>query len=72
MLEQYMSIVLSSSVRGPSWIGVQLARDVGELLDEELVHLQPVRRVGVREQVVDHVIHAEVREAQRASGRCSA
>ena len=59
-------------MRSPSWIASSLRGDVGELLDEELVHLQPVGRVGVREQVVDHVVDAEVREAQRASGRCSA
>ena len=44
---------------------VELAGDVGDLLDEEPVHLEPVGRVGVREQVVDHVIDAEVREPQR-------
>ena len=46
--------------------GVELARDVGDLFEEELVHLEPVRRVAVREQVVNHVIYAEVRKPQRA------
>ena len=32
--------------------------DVGQLLDEELVHLQPVRGVRMRQQVVDHVVDA--------------
>ena len=44
---------------------IQLPRDVAELLDEELVDLQPIRRVRVRQQVVDHVIDAEMRETQR-------
>jgi hypothetical protein len=45
--------------------GVEAAGDVGDLLEEELVHLQPVGRVGVRQQVVDHVVDAEVGETQR-------
>ncbi len=49
---------------------VELAGDVGELLEEELVHLQPVGRVGVRQQVVDHVVHAEVAGTAASSGRC--
>ena len=36
---------------------VAVARDVGHLLGKELVNLQPVGRVRVRQQVVDHVIH---------------
>ena len=66
--------MLSSSVRGPSLDRVELAREIGELLDEKLVHLQPVLAVAVREQMVDHVVnpvagllHArEIWEAQRA------
>ena len=46
--------------------GVELAGDVGHLLEKELVHLQPVRCIGMGEQVVNHVIDAEIREAQRA------
>ena len=46
--------------------GVEAGGDVGELADEELVDLEPVCGVGVGEEVVDHVIHAEVREAERA------
>ena len=45
---------------------IQSTGDVGHLLEEKLVHFQPVVRVAVREQVVDHVVHAEVREAERA------
>ena len=44
---------------------VELAGQVGELLDEELVHLEPVRGVGVGEQVVNHVVDAEMGEAER-------
>ena len=40
--------------------------DVGHLLEKKTVHFQPVGGVAVREQVVNHVVHAEVREAQRA------
>jgi len=43
--------------------GVQFARNVGDLLDEELIYLQPVGGVTVREQMVDHVVHAEVRKS---------
>ncbi len=46
MLEQNKSIELSSAVRSPFLDRVQLARDVRHLLDEELVHLQPVGRVA--------------------------
>ncbi len=44
---------------------IELGGDVGQLRQEELVHLQPVGRVGVRQQVVDHVVHPQVGEAQR-------
>ena len=65
MLEQNSSIELSSGRPLAFLDRVELAGDVGELLDEELVHLQPVGRVGVRQQVVDHVVDAQVREPQR-------
>ena len=42
------------------------AGDVGHLLHEEPIHLEPVGRVAVREQMVDHVVHPQVREPQRA------
>src|SRR5262249_17222022 len=42
------------------------AGDVGELLHEELVDLQPVGRgQRARQEMVDHVIQAQVREPQR-------
>ena len=41
---------------------VKLAGDVGDLLQEELVDLQPVGGIRMREQMMDHVIHAEIRE----------
>src|SRR3954451_14247638 len=44
---------------------VEFAGYVRDLLEEELVHLQPVRRVGMGKQVVNHVINAEVGKAQR-------
>ena len=54
--------------------GVEPFREVGELLHEELVHLEKVLAVGVAEEVVDHVINAvagllharEIWKAQRA------
>ena len=58
MLEQCISIVLSSNVREPSWMAVELPRKVGELLHEELVHLEIVFAVAVREKVMDHVVNA--------------
>ena len=44
--------------------GVELVRNVAELLEEEPVHLEPVGCIGVRKEVMDHVVHAEIREAQ--------
>ena len=38
--------------------GVEPLGEVGELLDEELVHLEPIRAIAVREKVMDHVIDA--------------
>jgi len=45
--------------------GVEPAGNVGKLLDEKPVHFQPVGRVRVRQQVVDHVVDPQVREAER-------
>ena len=39
---------------------VELARDVSDLLQEKLIHLQPIGSVAVREQMVDHVIDTKV------------
>ncbi|MFM1941925.1 MAG: hypothetical protein RI897_907 [Verrucomicrobiota bacterium] len=44
--------------------GVELSGDVSDLFEEELVHLEPVGGVAVGEQVVDHVIDAEVGESE--------
>ena len=44
---------------------VQFRGDVGQLFDEELVDLQPVSRVVVGQQVVDHVIDTQVRKPHR-------
>jgi hypothetical protein len=46
--------------------GVQSPGDVGHLFQEELIDFQPVVRIGVGQQVVDHVIDAQMRETQRA------
>ncbi len=44
--------------------GVELAGDVGDLLGEEAVDLEPVCGVGVGEEAMDHVVHAEVGEPE--------
>lgn len=44
--------------------GVQFSGDLRKLLQEKLIHLQPVVIIGVREQVVDHVVHLQVWEPQ--------
>ena len=44
---------------------IHLARDVSHLLREELVYLEPIRRIGMRKQVMNHVIHAEIRKPER-------
>jgi len=42
--------------------GIQLARDVGDLFEENLFTFQPIGGVGVRKQMVNHVIHAKIRK----------
>ncbi len=74
MLEQCMSMVLSSKRAWTFLDGIEFAREVGELLHEELVHLHPVLAVAVREQVMNHVVDAvpgllhagQIRETQGA------
>ena len=43
---------------------VEAARNMGQLLDKELIDFEPVVRFLVGEQVVDHVVDAQIREAQ--------
>lgn len=64
MLEQSMIIELSRAVRSPL-DRAQSPCDVSDLLGEELIDFQPVLGVGVREQMVDHVIDPKMGKSQR-------
>lgn len=44
--------------------GIQPIGNIGQLLDKKLIDLQPVLRVRVGEQMVNHIINPEVGEAK--------
>ena len=45
---------------------IQTSGDVSHLFEKELVDFQPVVRVAVRKEMVDHVVDADMRKPQRS------